>query len=111
EQQRTVERLERRYELEHDGKSVDISHTDAQPGVLYGYAFNISKCEGYRECVRGCVEENNQDRDSNMQYIRIFEKEHGSMNLHDGEADYFHEVPAEGHFYMGTQCFQCENPP
>ncbi|MBT4141291.1 MAG: 4Fe-4S dicluster domain-containing protein, partial [Candidatus Latescibacteria bacterium] len=19
--------------------------------------------------------------------------------------------PAEGHFYMGTQCFQCENPP
>ena len=22
-----------------------------------------------------------------------------------------HEVPAEGHFYLGTQCFQCANPP
>ena len=37
--------------------------------------------------------------------------EYGKMDLEDGKADYFHEVPAEGHFYLGTQCFQCANPP
>ena len=25
--------------------------------------------------------------------------------------DFFHEVPAAGHFYIGTQCFHCQNPP
>lgn len=110
EKQETLERLERRYKLEH-GSNVKISGTEAIPGVLYGYAFNISKCKGYRECVKACVEENNQDRSTNMQYIRIFEKTTGSMGLDDADAEYFHEVPAEGHFYIGTQCFQCDNPP
>lgn len=111
ERRRTIERLERRYELEHGGDRINIQKTDARRGVLYGYAFNISKCRGYRDCVRGCIEENNLDRGSNMQYIRIFEKRHGSMDLEGGEAEYFHRVPAEGHFYIGTQCYQCENPP
>ena len=46
-----------------------------------------------------------------MQYIRIFEMENGKMDLESGDAEFYHEVPAEGHFYMGTQCFQCANPP
>ena len=31
------------------------------------------------ECVSACVKENNLDRKSNTQYIRIFEMEHGQM--------------------------------
>ncbi len=110
EKQDTVNRLERLYELNH-GKRAKVSSTDAIKGVLFGYAFNISKCQGYMDCVNACVEENNQDRNSQMQYIRIHEHKNGSINFEDSEDDYYHEVPAEGHFYMGTQCFHCENPP
>lgn len=106
----TVRRLERLHKL-RQGVDARVGASDAIPGVLYGYAFNISKCKGYRNCVDACLKENNQDRSSNMQYIRIFELENGKMSLEDGTAEYVHDVPAEGHFYMGTQCFQCENPP
>ncbi len=110
EKEDTVKRLERLYEL-NQGKKASVSAKGAIKGVLYGYAFNISKCQGYMDCVNACVEENNQDRDSQMQYIRIHEHQNGSINFENSDDNYFHEVPAEGHFYMGTQCFHCENPP
>ncbi len=106
----TIERLERLAELKKD-VTVQIKGTPAQPNTMYGYAFNISKCQGYRECVKACIEENNLDRDSGTQYIRIFEMENGEVNFENASAEYQHEVPAEGHFYLGTQCFQCANPP
>jgi len=106
----TVARLERLAKHRH-GTNPRIKTTPAQEGVLYGYAFSLSRCKGYRHCVQACIEENNLDRDADTHYIRIFEMENGSMQLGDGNAEYVHQVPAEGHFYMGTQCFQCENPP
>lgn len=108
----TIRRLERLAEL-RQGVDVSIDGTEAQDGVMYGYAFNISKCEGYRNCVEACINENNLDRKTGTQYIRIFEMEEGEApdDLRHGDATYQHEVPAEGHFYMGTQCFQCANPP
>jgi Fe-S-cluster-containing dehydrogenase component len=110
EKQDTVERLKRLYEI-NTGKSISISSKGEMDDVLYGYAFNISKCQGYMDCVSACVKENNQDRASQMQYIRIHEHKNGQMNFELAEDNYYHEVPAEGHFYMGTQCFHCENPP
>lgn len=106
----TIRRLERLSRLRR-GVEVRISAQEAIPGVEYGYAFNISKCLGYRNCVDACVRENNLDRRAGTQYIRIFEMEGGSVDLDHANADYQHEVPAEGHFYLGTQCFQCANPP
>lgn len=106
----TVDRLQRLYE-NRTGKTVSIGTEDAEDNVLFGYAFNISKCQGYMDCVNACVEENNQDRSTAMQYIRIHEHKKGGFNFEDARDDFFHEVPAEGHFYMGTQCFHCENPP
>lgn len=106
----TVARLERAYELK-TGNTLNLSAADARPGVLYGYAFNISKCRGYMDCVRGCLQENNQDRASDMRYIRIHEHTQGGMNFDEAVDDFFHEVPAADHFYVGTQCFHCENPP
>lgn len=106
----TIERLERRWEIEH-GDRVEISDQGPLPGVLYGYAFNISRCKGYMDCVRACVKENNLDRESSMQYIRIFEMENGTIDFMDGDSQFVHEVPAAGHFYLGVQCFQCDEPP
>jgi Fe-S-cluster-containing dehydrogenase component len=110
EKQETIDRLERLAKIRH-GIDVSISATEAQPGVMYGYAFNISKCKGYRNCVEACINENNLDRRAATQYIRIFEMGDGVVDLDHGDASYHHEVPAAGHFYMGTQCFQCANPP
>ena len=106
----TIDRLERKATL-LGGVPARIQATDAQPGVVFGYAFNISKCKGFRSCVEACINENNLDRKADTQYIRIFEMEDGVIDLDHGDATFQHEVPAEGHFYMGTQCFQCADPP
>lgn len=110
ERRETIERLERLAKLRRD-LDVTIADTPAQPGVLFGYAFNISKCKGFRACVQACINENNLDRRAETQYIRIFEMENGVVDLDEADATYEHDVPAAGHFYLGTQCFQCGNPP
>ena len=110
ERQETVARLEKLAKLKQD-ITVNIDTTGPPENVLYGFAFNVTRCEGYLECVQACVKENNLDRKSNTQYIRIFEMEHGQMSPDQGDGKYFHMVPKEGHYYMGVQCFQCENPP
>jgi len=111
EKKETVNRLVRSYELKFE-KKISMSSKNANEDVLFGYAFNISKCQGYMDCVNACVQENNQDRDSNMRYIRIHEMEDGrGLNFDKADDSFGHEVPAKGHFYMGTQCYHCENPP
>ncbi len=110
EKDETVRRLEKLAKLQTE-TDIQVGSYGPLKDVLYGYAFNITRCEGYMECVSACVKENNLDRDSNTQYIRIFEMEHGQMNPDVGEGKFFHPVPVDGRFYMGVQCFQCQNPP
>ncbi len=110
EREKTVSRLERLSKLKQ-GLTVEIDTTGPLENVLYGYAFNVTRCEGYMECVTACIRENNLDRRSDMQYIRIFEMEHGQMSPDQGDGKYFHMVPKQGHFYMGVQCYHCDNPP
>jgi len=110
EKEETVRRLEQLSKLK---RGTDIQMTSKEPveGVLFGYAFNVTRCEGYMECVAACEKENNLDRKSRTQYIRIFEMEHGEMSPESGDGKFFHEVPVEGHYYMGIQCFHCETAP
>jgi len=110
EKDETVARLERLAKVQ---KGLDIQMSNQAPldGVLYGYAFNITRCEGFMECVTACVEENNLDRKTNTQYIRIFEMEPGQLDPGTGDGQFYHEVPVEDKFYMGTQCFHCEKAP
>ena len=110
EKDQTVRRLERLAKMQ-DGVDIQMSSQAPIEGVLFGYAFNVTRCEGYMECVAACVKENNLDRRSNTQYIRIFEMEHGQMSPAVGDGKFFHEVPVEDHFYMGVQCYHCQNAP
>jgi len=110
EKDQTVTRLERLAKMKR-GVDVQVSTRAPIENVLFGYAFNVTRCEGYMECVAACVKENNLDRKSNTQYIRIFEMEHGQMSPEVGNGKFFHEVPVEDHFYMGVQCFHCESAP
>jgi len=110
EKDETVRRLERLAKLRR-GIDIQMSNKGPVEGVLFGYAFNVTRCEGFMECVAACVKENNLDRKSHTQYIRIFEMEHGQMLPEQGNGKYFHEVPVPNHYYMGVQCFHCENAP
>ncbi|OGR20071.1 MAG: molybdopterin oxidoreductase, partial [Desulfobacterales bacterium GWB2_56_26] len=110
EKDQTVSRLERLATL-REGLEVQIGSEPPVKKVLYGYAFNITRCEGFMECVAACIKENNLDRKTNTQYIRIFEMEPGKLDPSEGDGKFFHEVPVENKFYMGTQCFHCENAP
>jgi molybdopterin-containing oxidoreductase family iron-sulfur binding subunit len=105
-------RMEKNYSEQY-GKSVKVSATPPIPGVLFGYALDLSRCIGCRRCVYGCVEENNQSRDPQTHWITVLEmdKETG-VDLQHADAFYDHKtVPAPGKFYMPVACQHCENPP
>jgi molybdopterin-containing oxidoreductase family iron-sulfur binding subunit len=77
-------RLEKRYSSEY-GKQVTVDTTDAQPGVLMGYALNIRKCIGCRRCVHACVAENNQSRGTKragekIEWIQVLRMERGKFD-------------------------------
>lgn len=94
------------------GVDIKCENTPPEEGVVFGYAINISKCKGYRDCVYGCVEENNQGRGSQLQYIRVLEMNRGNMNLEESEHYYDPEtVPAADKYYLPVQCMQCDDPP
>jgi molybdopterin-containing oxidoreductase family iron-sulfur binding subunit len=80
--------------------------------VEFVYALNLSRCIGCRKCVHACVEENNQSRAPEIQYIRVIEMPRGTLDVEKGDHHYERAtVPDEHHFYMPVQCHQCANPP
>jgi len=108
--QKVLRRLEAET-AEQYGAQVQIEDVRPQDGVKFGYALNLSVCIGCRKCAEACHEENNHDRSTNNSYIRVFEMEQGSIDFEKGNANYDHEVPADGKYYMPVQCQQCDNPP
>ena len=107
-----IREMERRYAQQY-GQAVTVSDAQPLPGVEFAYALDISRCIGCRRCVYACVEENNQSRDPQVQWIRVFEMEKGK-GVDFSEADPYYappEVPEDGHFYVPVQCQQCRNAP
>jgi len=104
--------MERQYSAKY-GKPVTVSGAQAIPGVEFAYGLDLSRCIGCRRCVHACVEENNQSRDPEVQWIKVFSMEK-SKGVDFTEADPYYqpaEVPEEGRFYVPTACQQCRNPP
>ena len=106
-----LKRIERKAEQRY-GVEINCENTPPQSGVSFGYAINISRCKGYRDCVHACVKENNLGRDSQVQYIRVLQMEQGKLDLETSDHYYEPEtVPVEGKYYLPVQCMQCDNPP
>jgi Fe-S-cluster-containing dehydrogenase component len=104
--------MERQY-AEKFGTTVHVADTPAMPDVLFAYALDISRCIGCRRCVYGCVAENNQSRDPEIQWIRVLQmdKEQGVDFSHANPYYQPELVPEEGHFYVPVACQMCRNPP
>lgn len=104
-------RLENRYKRKY-GKAFHLGTEPAHPEMLFGYGLDLSRCIGCRRCVYACVQENNQSRRPQIQWIRVLRFKNGSFNVE--EAEHYYDasmVPLEGHYTMPVQCQQCENPP
>ncbi len=105
--ERVTKEVERQYEIRPHVR--DLKPMD---GVEFVYALNLTRCIGCRKCVHACVEENNQSRSPEIQYIRVLKMPNGTFDMEKGDHQYEPEaVPEKGFFYMPVQCHQCENPP
>jgi len=107
-----IQEMEEQYKENLD---VNVKVSDAQPipGVQFAYALDLSRCIGCRRCVYACVDENNQSRDPQIHWIKVFsmDKEKG-VDFTNADPYYHPEtVPEDGHFYIPVACQQCENPP
>ena len=94
------------------GQPVSVSGTTAKPGVVFGYALDLSRCIGCRRCVYACVKENNQSRDPQIQWIRVLEMEKSKGIDFEGANPYYdpEKVPDPEHFYVPVACQQCRHP-
>ena len=104
--------LEREYSAKY-GTKVSVSDAGPMPGVVFAYALDLSRCVGCRRCVYACVEENNQSRDPQVQWIRVLQmdKDKGVDFTHATPYYQPAEVPEDGHFYVPVSCQQCRNAP
>lgn len=107
-----VSEMERAYSRKY-GKDVTVSDRGPLPGVVFGYALDISRCIGCRRCVYACVDENNQSRDPQVHWITVLEmdNEHGVDFAHANAYYNPEQVPQDGHFYLPVSCQQCDDPP
>ncbi len=109
--QETVERLKAEYKQKY-GKDFVVGTEAPIDGTLFGYALDIQRCIGCRRCVYACVDENNQTRNPQMQYIRVLRFKDGNMDLEESTIYYDpEEVPEAGYYYMPVQCQHCVNAP
>lgn len=108
---RVLERIARQVERRFEVKPTVLDPPPLE-SVEYVYGLNISRCIGCRKCVHACVEENNQSRAPEIQYIRVLEMEKGSIDVESSSHHYDSpQVPRHEKYYMPVQCHQCANPP
>ena len=93
------------------GVSVTIGDPPPMEGVVFGYALDLTVCNGNRRCVEACARENNLPNDPEIRYIKVLEVDNGSLELEKAEPYFDDIVPKAGKFYLPVQCQQCENPP
>ena len=110
EKARVIDRLEQEARQRY-GADVTIKDPKPIPGVKFGYAINLTLCNGNGQCVEACHRENNHDRATNQSYIRVLEMPRGTTDMEKGTTTYAHDVPREDKYYLPVQCQQCDNPP
>lgn len=109
--QQIFQRLEKDIAKEY-GIQAKISDTPPIPQTSFAYALNIGRCIGCRKCVYACMNENNQSRSPQIQYIRVLKMPKGTIDLEKAVHDYPKEEAGDKDFYyMPVQCQQCDSPP
>ena len=94
------------------GQRVVIKDQKPIPGVVFGYALNLSICIGCRKCVEACHHENNHDRPTTSELHSRVRNAKGRHRLRERQrATTITPCRRPDKYYMPVQCQQCENPP
>ena len=98
--------------LEKTGKEIKIGTEPPLPGVMFGYALDLSRCVGCRTCEYACADENNQSRDPQVHWIRVLQMENEKGIDFEHATPYYDPptVPDPDHFYLPVACQQCQDP-
>jgi len=110
EKKKIFARIEAKIDREY---GVKATLSDPQPieGVEFAYVLNLGRCIGCRKCAYACMDENNQSRSPQKQYIRILKMKKGTINLESSSHDYPEKEAAnKDFFYMPVACHQCREP-
>lgn len=108
---KVMERIKKKVEGRY-GIIPNLRDVKPMDGVEYVYALNLSRCNGSRRCVHACVNENNQSRSPEIQYITVLKMPKGTMDMDRGTKHYHDaQVPQDDSYYLPVQCQQCEHPP
>lgn len=108
---KVMERIKKKVEGRY-GIIPNLRDVKPMNGVEYVYALNLSRCNGSRRCVHACVNENNQSRSPEIQYITVLKMPKGTMDMDRGTKHYHDaQVPQDDSYYLPVQCQQCEHPP
>ncbi len=110
-----VERVRKKFTKQY-GKEFNVTATGPVDNTYFGYGLDVSRCIGCRRCVHACVEENNQSRDPEIQWIRVLEFERDAVvsgfNLEEGNPYYeYDKAPQPDKVYLPVACMHCENSP
>lgn len=109
--EKVMERIKKKVEGRY-GIIPNLRDVKPMDGVEYVYALNLSRCNGSRRCVHACVNENNQSRSPEIQYITVLKMPKGTMDMDRGTKHYHDDqVPQDDSYYLPVQCQQCGNPP
>src|SRR6476659_2260301 len=73
---RIADEVEKQYQLRPHVR--DLKPMD---GVEFVYCLNLTRCIGCRKCVHACVQENNQSRSPEIQYIRVLKMPNGALDM------------------------------
>ncbi|MFH2005253.1 MAG: 4Fe-4S dicluster domain-containing protein [bacterium] len=104
----------KKYPVNRKGKQlITVTAEPPQPGVVFGYGLDLTRCIGCRTCVHACVDENNQSRKPQIQWIKVLEleKRRGVDLMHSDPYYNPPKVPEPGKYYLPVACQQCSNPP
>jgi len=91
---KVLKRIEAEVERQY-GIRPHVRDLKPMDGVEFVYALNLTRCIGCRKCVHACVQENNQSRTPEIQYIRVLRLPHGSLDIDNAEHNYAPESVPE----------------
>ena len=99
-----LERIERRAR-ERYGVEIDCDNAPPLPNTVFGYAINISRCKGYRDCVTACSRKTTRAATPSRQYIRVLQMDRAASTSNSPSTTTIPKtVPVEGKYYLPVQC-------
>ena len=81
------DRLLKQYKKKY-GREFVLGTELPYPDVVFAYGLDLSRCIGCRRCVYACVQENNQSRRPQIQWIRVLRFKKGTMNFEKSDHNY-----------------------